>query len=44
MTFSWKSAFWLCNTVSNIVYPYYEKMMPDLQTARKELETAYQTE
>lgn len=44
MTFSWKSAFWLCNTVSNIVYPYYEKMMPDLQTAQKELETAYQTE
>lgn len=38
VTFSWNSAFWLCNTVSNIVYPYYSKMMPDLVSARQELE------
>ncbi|MCD8236506.1 MAG: C69 family dipeptidase [Prevotellaceae bacterium] len=38
VTFSWNSAFWLCNTVSNIVYPYYSKMMPDLVSARTELE------
>ncbi len=38
VTFSWNSAFWLCNTVSNMVYPYYSKMMPDLVSARKELE------
>ena len=44
LTFSWKSAFWLCNTVSNMVYPYYEKMMPDLQAAQQELETAFAKE
>ena len=44
LTFSWKSAFWLCNTVSNIVYPYYSKMYPDLKAAQEELETAYQKE
>lgn len=38
VTFSWNSAFWLCNTVSNIVYPYYSKMMPDLVSARQDLE------
>ncbi len=42
--FSWQSAYWLSNTVSNIVYPYYEKMYPDLKDARQELETAYQQE
>ncbi|MCR4613599.1 MAG: C69 family dipeptidase [Bacteroidaceae bacterium] len=44
LTFSWNSAFWLCNTVSNIVYPYYSKMYPDLQAAQQELETAFQKE
>lgn len=34
VTFSWDSAFWLQNTVSNMVYPYYEKMFPDLLEAR----------
>ena len=41
LTFSWQSAYWLSNTVSNIVYPYYEKMYPDLRTAQTELETAF---
>ncbi len=41
VTFSWKSAFWLCNTVSNMVYPYYSKMIPDLRTAQSELENGY---
>lgn len=44
LTYSWNSAYWLCNTVSNIVYPYYEKMIPDLRAAQKELEDAYQKE
>ena len=44
LTFSWQSAYWLCNTVSNIVYPYYSKMYPDLLAAQSELETAYQQE
>lgn len=34
VTFNWESAFWLQNTVSNMVYPYYEKMFPDLLNAR----------
>ncbi len=44
VTFSWKSAFWLCNTVSNMVYPYYSKMIPDLRAAQSELENRYRTE
>lgn len=40
-TFSWNSAFWVCNLVSNMVYPYYSKMMPDLQKVRDELEKTY---
>lgn len=34
VTFSWQSAFWLQNTVSNMVYPYYDKMFPDLLKQR----------
>ena len=44
LTFSWEAAYWLSNTGSNIVYPYYSKMYPDLKTAQSELETAYQQE
>ena len=32
------SAFWLQNTVSNYVYPYYSKMFPDLQQVRDSIE------
>ena len=38
ITFSWQSAFWLCNTVSNMVYPYYNKMYPDLRRLIDETE------
>ena len=41
ITFSWESAYWLCNTVANIVYPFYSKMFPDLEEARNELEFDY---
>lgn len=41
ITFSWESAYWLCNTVANIVYPFYSKMFPDLEEARNELEFEY---
>lgn len=44
LVFSWKSAFWMQNTVSNMVYPYYSKMYPDLRKAIDELETAYAKE
>lgn len=42
-TFSWQSAFWLCNTVSNIVYPYYSKMYPDLRRAIDDTEATFRT-
>ena len=41
VTFSWKSAFWLHNTVSNMVYPYYEKMFPDLLSYRESLDRSF---
>ena len=41
ITFSWESAFWLCNTVSNMVYPYYNKMYPDLRRIIDETEKNY---
>jgi len=44
VTFSWESAFWMQNTVSNIVYPYYSKMYPDLRQAIDELEKQYVSE
>jgi dipeptidase len=41
ITFNWESAYWLCNTVSNIVYPYYEKMYPDLRRCINETEQSF---
>ncbi|MDO5446602.1 MAG: C69 family dipeptidase [Prevotellaceae bacterium] len=41
VTFNWKSAFWLENTVANMVYPYYSKMFPDLLKVRNELEDKF---
>ena len=41
VTFSWESAFWVQNAVSNMVYPYYEKMFPDVQKAREALEQTF---
>lgn len=41
VTFSWNSAFWLCNMVSNMVYPYYSKMIGDLRNYQNELETGF---
>ena len=38
VTFSWESAFWVQNAVSNMVYPYYEKMFPDVLKQREEME------
>lgn len=44
VTFSWESAFWLQNVVSNMVYPYYNKMYPDLRKAIDKLEQQYVAE
>ena len=37
ITFSDKSAYWVCNWVSNMVYPRYSVMFPDLQQVRDSL-------
>ncbi len=41
VTFSWKSAFWVCNWVSNMVYPRYSMMFGDLEKLRNKLENSY---
>lgn len=41
ITFSDKSAFWVCNWVSNMVYPRYAAMFPDLKQVRDSLQHAY---
>ncbi|MBO4673873.1 MAG: C69 family dipeptidase [Bacteroidaceae bacterium] len=38
VNFSWESAFWVQNAVSNLVYPYYEKMFPDVLKQREKME------
>ena len=40
--FSENSAFWMCNFVSNMVYPRYSAMIGDLRIAQKELEDYYE--
>ncbi|SFG10144.1 dipeptidase [Prevotella sp. KH2C16] len=41
VTFSDKNAFWVCNWVSNMVYPRYSQMFPSLQEVRDSLEKTY---
>ena len=41
VTFSFKSAFWVCNWVSNMVYPRYSLLFPDVEKKRDELEKRY---
>ena len=41
VTFSDKNAFWVCNWVSNMVYPRYSQMFPSLQEVRDSLESSY---
>ena len=41
VTFSDKNAFWVCNWVSNMVYPRYHLMFHDLQAVRDSLESSY---
>lgn len=42
-TFSWKSAFWLQNWVSNMVYPRYQQLFPELKAKRDQIEQNYRT-
>ena len=41
VTFSDKNAFWVCNWVSNMVYPRYSQMFPTLREVRDSLENSY---
>ena len=41
VTFSDKNAFWVCNWVSNMVYPRYSLMFPSLKAVRDSLENSY---
>ncbi len=41
VTFSDKNAYWVCNWVSNMVYPRYSLMFPSLKTVRDSLEQHY---
>ena len=39
--FSWNSAFWIFNWVSNMVYPRYDLMIGDLRKQQSQLETMF---
>lgn len=39
--FSWDSAFWVCNWVSNMTYQRYSKLFPDVRKVRGELQDRY---
>ena len=41
VTFSEKSAFWLFNMVSNMVYPRYSALIGDLKKAQKDAEDTF---
>lgn len=41
VTYSENNAFWFCNFVSNMVYPRYSQLFPELQAVRDNLEKEY---
>ena len=41
VTFSDRNAFWVCNWVSNMVYPRYAQLFPALKQVRDSLERSY---
>ncbi|MBR5698309.1 MAG: C69 family dipeptidase [Prevotella sp.] len=41
VTFSDKNAYWVCNWVSNMVYPRYSQLFPALKAVRDSLEGSY---
>lgn len=41
VTFSEKNAYWVCNWVSNMVYPRYSQMFPSLKEVRDSLDNSY---
>jgi len=43
VTFSWNSAFWVCNWVANMIYPRYGLMIDDLREVQKQTEEGFFT-
>ncbi|MCQ2146650.1 MAG: C69 family dipeptidase [Bacteroidales bacterium] len=43
VTFNPNSAFWICNMVSNMIYPRYSALIDDLRVAQNELESYYES-
>lgn len=41
LNFSFKSAFWVCNWVSTMVYPRYNRLFDDVRAVRDRLEADY---
>lgn len=41
VTFSYDNAYWVCNWVSNMVYPRYSQLFPSLKEVRDSLENSY---
>lgn len=41
VAFSMKNAYWVCNWVSNMVYPRYSLMFPSLKAVRDSLDQSY---
>ena len=41
VNFSEKNAYWVCNWVSNMVYPRYSQMFPSLKAVRDSLDNSY---
>ncbi len=41
VTYSDKNAFWVCNWVSNMVYPRYSQLFPELKAVRDSLDKSY---
>ena len=41
VTFSWKSAFWVFNWVSNMTYMRYNQMIDDVRATQKRLENSF---
>ena len=42
VTFSMDNAYWVCNWVSNMVYPRYSMMFPTLKAVRDSLDASYE--
>ena len=41
VTFSWESAFWVCNWVANMTYPRYSQLFPSLENVRDNMESKF---